>query len=311
MVRRIAALMITLSGYGVYTLAVALVLFWLLFPSATVRDWLQYRLQRAMPSLHWRISSLGLGLPGGLVITGLRAGRGSGDTDLLVIDRVTMVPDPVAMLRKRDVRLRLHMALAGGSLDAALVPARNLQKVALEQGRIRGVKLARLQGLQAELGRKFDGTLSGTFRGRLDLRHPEKGGGTADLRLEQGELTFRRPVLGLARLAYSRITTVLTLKDGMLSLEKGRLESKLLAGEFHGSVTLAGDPAASAIRLQGVVQPRPELFASVGDPTGAEMIRSRLGDGGLAFTVTGSLAAPGILFPGLSGLPLNPQQEGR
>ena len=52
--------------------------------------------------------------------------------------------------------------------------------------------------------------------------------------------------------------------------------------------------------FQGSLEPRPELFAGITDEMTAELIRSQLKEGHLAFTVRGSLREPGILFNGLS-----------
>ena len=131
--------------------------------------------------------------------------------------------------------------------------------------------------------------------------NPRQGRMQADLLLEQGELTFRRPVLGLDRLPFGRIGTSVVMDRGKVRLEKGRVESRLLRGDFHGSLVPGRDLAASAIRVQGTVRPRPELFVRLGSNTMSRLVRSRLKKGALAFTVSGTLAEPGILFPALAG----------
>lgn len=300
MVGRLAKITGMTLAYALYTLAVTAMLLWYLFPANTVRDWLRFRLHRATPGLEWRIGQLGLALPGRLVLSDVRISRGQGPKGtLLTLSRVSMGPDVMAMLHNRQVRGLLHVGLASGSVDAKLAP-RGAGRVEV-QGQVRGIRLEQLKGLQAGLGRKMRGTLSGTFHGRIDLDNPRQGRMQADLLLEQGELAFRRPVLGLDRLPFGRIGTSVVMDRGKVRLEKGRVESRLLRGDFHGSLVPGRDLAASAIRVQGTVRPRPELFARLGSNTMSRLVRSRLKKGALAFTVSGTLAEPGILFPALAG----------
>ncbi len=301
MVGRIVKIAGMLVGYALYTAAVAGLLLWYLFPADTVRDWLLFRLHRATPGLEWKIGSLGLALPGRLVLADVRVGsRQRPATELIRLDRVSLGPDGMAMLRERRVRALLHVTLAAGGLDATLErPDPGRLEV---QGRVRGVKLDGLKGVQARLGRRIDGTLSGTFGGGLVLADPLRIRGQADLLLEQGQLFFRKPVLGLDRLPFSRIGASLVLDRDRLKVEKGSVSSGLLSGDFHGIVTPGRDLADSGIRLQGAIRPRPELFARAGGgSTLSGLVRTRLREGALAFSVTGTLAEPGILFPALAG----------
>ena len=285
-------------AYALYAVAVTAVLLWYLFPATTVRQWLLFRLHRAVPALQCTIGELKLASPGRLVLRDVRLSSGQqAEKVLLTFGQVSLAPDGLAMLRERKVLGRLRLQLASGGIVSRLEPEGS-GKLHLE-GQVRGVRLEQLQGVQARLGRSFSGTLSGSFRGLLDLRDPRQSRIEANLVLEQGELTLKKPVLGLDRLPYGLIGSSVLLEKGRLRLDKGNVESRLLHGEFHGSVIPGRDMADSAILLKGVVRPRPELFARLGKGV-SRMVRSQLRKGALDFSITGSLAEPGILFPALA-----------
>ena len=300
MVGRIAKIAGMSLGYALYTAVVTAVLLWYLFPASTVRDWLRFRLHKAVPGVEWKIGSLGLALPGRLEMRNVRLNSSKQPkTELLALNRVALGPDIAGLIQERKMRGLVHLTLASGSIDSLL--SADVPGSLDVEGQVQDVRVEELQGVQAVLGRKISGTLSGTFRGRVDLQDPGKSMIRADLLLAQGELTFRKPVLGLDRLPFARLGTSLSTKRKQFRLEKGSVGSRLLQGEFHGTIIPGSDLAGSAIRVEGVVRPRPELFARLGSSRMVRFVRSRLRKGALAFSVSGSLAEPGILFPDLAG----------
>ncbi|MCW5198408.1 hypothetical protein VU06_01510, partial [Desulfobulbus sp. F3] len=117
----------------------------------------------------------------------------------------------------------------------------------------------------------------------------------------KGTVSLQAPVLGMKQLAFDTLRCTVKRHADTMQIEGGRLESKMLEAEFSGDLSLTEPAAASAVRLKGGLNPRPEFLASLGGgPVVANLLKSRLQGGSkLPFTVTGTLNEPGIVFTGL------------
>lgn len=111
-----------------------------------------------------------------------------------------------------------------------------------------------------------------------------------------------QPVFGLSQLEFSRMTAAVNLRDGVITLEQGAVESRMLAGEYSGTVSLARPPQMSEVKIEGFMEPRPELLGTIKDSATLALIRNQLKEDKLSFTISGTLFEPGITFQGASGV---------
>ena len=170
------------------------------------------------------------------------------------------------------------------------------------EGEAENLQLGGLTALWAMLDRTASGKLSGHYRFEGDWRDPAQGVFTAELRVAEGSLSLQQAVFGLAQLEFGEMTGSLELRERVLALTKGRVDSRLLAGEYNGTVTLANPLQISEMKIDGSLEPRPELLSNLRNQATVTLIKKQLRDNKLSFALSGTILEPGIQFRGASGV---------
>ncbi len=296
MIRRL----LSMTGYLLYTLLVLIILLWWKFPAGTVKTWLEQQLNSRSPGYVWKIESLKPVLPDHIRLTGIsvipvqRQKQQKQTMPLLHVEQLDLIPDPVRILSKSKL-IRYRMRLFSGTGEGRLVSSSNFHSVELN-GRFEKLQIKQMKALRTSLRRKLTGTVTGDFSWQGDLQQKGKTQISGRVVIVDGILPFRKPILGMTSLPYTKIETGCIYQGGKWLLKKGKLISTRLTATFSGRIDPAGTIASSGLQLNGVLTPRSELFSGNGRQQMAGMIRSFLKDGGLAFTVSGTAAEPGINF---------------
>ena len=289
-------------GYLLYTALVLVVMLWVLLPRQSIRLWLQGQLNTASPDLQWEIKEVNAALPGVLVATGLRLREtGTNGEEVLLIDELRVLPDFKSLLASRkDVTLRYQLRTLDGSLRGTAALLEGGSKLRCD-GEAQDLELGKLASLWNSLGRTVAGKLSGQYRFEGAWREPDQGSLTADLRAIDGGISLLQPVFGLEQLEFSQLAGSLQLQAGTMALSKGKFESRMLAGEFTGTLSLADTLALSQLKVDGSLEPRPELLGGLRDQAVVTMIKKQLRENKLSFALSGTVLEPGIQFRGVSG----------
>lgn len=291
-------------GYLVYTLMVLVVLLWVLFPAESLRLWLQARLKILYPALEWEIEAVQTALPFSLQISGIRISEKNDarESSLIKISEIELTPPLSGLLSLNNhipVMYKVKI-LDGTVLGRAGV---DRQKGSLRcSGSLKDIQLGRLDGVWKKLNRPVSGKLSGNFEYMGIVRNLLQGDLQADLTITEGDIGFMQPVLGMESLEFAQAKTKVSMKEAIITVEQGEVESRLFAGSYSGTITFFESLATSGVDVQGFFEPRPELFGRMQDQTTISLIRNQLQDGKLLYTVNGSLLEPGILFKGTSGV---------
>ncbi len=305
MVKIKAKRLFSIACYLAYTLVVLLFMLWFQFPATAVKARMETELNRLQPGLQWRIGSLGLRLPRDILVgdieiseTGKEGSKGSIDKPLLLLDALSLRPDVKAWRKTGTMATGYRLAALGGRIDGELTLAANHDRVQL-QGVFNGVDLNGLKKQFAPLERTMTGILSGHFKGSgsLGQARVEKAAGAVSLK--QGSLSLQEPVLGMDELVFSEITSDLKYENDVVRIEKGTMQAKLLAASFSGTLQSQVTLATAGIQVQGELELRPEFLTGIGNPVAIKLLKSRLKDGKLPFTINGTLQEPGIVFAGL------------
>jgi len=293
--------MMRMMGYLLYAVAALLFMLWLQFPAAAVKAKAESELNRLAPGLRWQIGSVGLALPADIRFSRITvSGEGEGGPPL-VIEFLSLRPDFAAWKKtgSRSALWRLRLLGGDGSGRLGLNQARSGLDYS---GELHGIQLdnAGLKKFLETFGRTLSGSLSASFSGRQDVRLGLFAELKGEVKVEKGAVSLQEPVLGMEQLTFDRLRGQVKSQGGTLLLEGGKLESKLLEADFSGSVRLAQPAASSSVRLKGGLSPRPEFLAKLGGgPLAASLLKSRLQEDRLPFTITGPLSEPGIVFSGL------------
>lgn len=291
---------LSVLGYGAYTLVVLVVLLWVLFPTESFRQFLEARLEQQ--NITWEIGTLRIAWPLSLVGTNIKVVEKGGKEVLVLVDELKVRPNIAGITRlAAEWPVSYRAGLLGGivSGDASLDPQSGTVKCS---GKINTVEIGAMEGFWRQFGRKGSGRLSGSFK--YDGKWPDLLAGNiqADLAIADGSLELLQPLFGQERLEFKRVTTDLVFRNRIATFEKGKIDSDLFAVEFAGTVTLADTISGSGLDINGSFEPRPELLASLKDPTALQLIKGQLRENKLTFTLSDTLQEPGILFKGGSGV---------
>ncbi|MGR0480029.1 MAG: type II secretion system protein GspN [Candidatus Electronema sp. V4] len=293
--------MMRMLGYLLYAVAALLFMLWLQFPAAAVKAKAESELNRLAPGLRWQIGSVGLALPADLRFSQITISGEEKSGQPLIIESLSLRPDFAAWRKNGSWSAFWRLRLLGGSGDGRL--GLNKARSGLDySGELRAVSLEHpgLKPLLEDFGRTLSGSFSASFSGSQDVRLGLFAELKGEVRIEKGAVSLQEPVLGMEQLAFDQLRGKIKSQGGTLLLQDGKLESKLLAADFSGDLRLTQPAASSPVRLKGGLNPRPELLASLGGgPIAASLLKSRLQNGKLPFTITGPLNAPGIVFSGL------------
>ena len=84
---------LSVLGYGAYTLAILVVLLWVLFPTESFRVWLEAKLDKQGSSVAWEIGDLRIGWPLSVVGMDIKVVKRGSKTPLVIVDELKMRPD--------------------------------------------------------------------------------------------------------------------------------------------------------------------------------------------------------------------------
>lgn len=299
-------------GAGVLVLGLLIFFAWLLFPRDFVRQMPEKALNQALPQWHWQVGAVQYEPPLALQLAQLEARprHVSPQAALPIqIDRLTLQPDWLYLLRRQEWRGIFTAGLAGGTIDGelSLLTDKGQQSLALA-AEIDALNLAALPWLKQMLDREVQGRLSGKGEARLDVRSgmpADVQARFASFEVAAGVIPLRNPVLGHGQLPFSRLSLELEQQGQNLILKNGMLDSPLGKGEFAGQVRLARPMASSSISVRGVLQASPELFSHVRDQQELQALRLQAARGPLAVSLSGSLNDPALAFE-REAMPVNP-----
>jgi len=283
-------------GYLLYTLALLVLLLWLLFPKETCRRLLVQYINNAYPLLSWQVQSMTLRIPEGLILKGIE-GYEPGDTKkpLVGVDSLTLRPDIAGTVQTKHLQAVYRMVLAKGVI-AGIVQMDGWGKGLHIDGSVQGLQLAECAILARQLEREVQGTVSATFAGRLSSLPEGIPEMEAKLSVTQGRLGLKRPILNHAVLPFSLAEVTLHGRGETVQLEQGKVDSELFTGQFSGEIKTFLDPAASQLDIRGTMQPRPAFFKGVDNASLLKVIRTQLKEGTVPFRVSGDVYNPGIHF---------------
>ena len=285
-------------GYLLFTLAALGLCLWLLFPKDGVHRLLVRSLNAALPEAQWRVGSVAFAFPLAVRLERIEGyARDDDAKPLLLIDQLTVAPDMGEAVRAQRLKAAYSLALAKGTVVGTLSMQDRKSGLRVD-GTLQGVQLPDLAALTRPLQRDVQGVLAGSFDGVLRFTPSVSVKElNAKVRVENGRLALKQPVLGNTVLPFAQVSATLALKGQQLQLTEGMVDSKLFAGAFTGEVRLRKDFPASALAVKGNLQPRPELFKGVaGKAAALQAVRMQFKDRPLPFRLSGDLRAPAIHF---------------
>jgi type II secretion system protein N len=289
-------------GYLLYAIGLVVLLLWLLFPKETMRRHLVESLNQVYPDSRWQVEAVTLDFPAGLTLRAIECfEKGEEKKPLLLINSLTMRVNFAESLRTGRLHVEYRMVTGKGSV-AGLARMNDGQEGLDIEGTIQDVKLTDFPQLSRQLGRILRGSVSGTFSGTVLPAQGEVSDLEARLKVENGRLGLKRPILSHKEFPFSQGTVILHGRGARLQLEQGMLQSELFDAQFSGMMTVNRDPALCQLDLEGFMQPKTKIFQGLNNTVALQAFLVELKDNSLPFRIIGDLSNPGIHYKGFSML---------
>ncbi len=287
-------------GYLLYTMVVLLLMLWLQFPEAAVKAKAEAELNQLLPAFSWRIGGISLMLPADLRFSQISIKEKGRKEPLFTVESISLRPDLAGWQKTGKWSVRYTVRLLDGSISGNLGLTKDKKNLQYS-GEVSGLRLDSpgLKKVLAAYNRKISGNLSASFAGRQDRQQGLFAVLEGNVTVSKGVVSLQEPVLGMEELAFEAIRSKVSKQAGTLRLQDGKLESKLLAAEFVGSLRLTEPVSLSPVQLRGAVLPRPEFLASLGSPMAVNMLKQQIRQDKMPFTLNGTVQEPGIRFNGL------------
>lgn len=276
--------------YIAFSIVMAVVFLYLLFPSDSLRAYIETQIQQNAPEVTVEIGQVSAAFPPGLNLANI----------LCEYQEIPLVTASLATVRPALMKLLGSEKVAHFNVDTSegRIYGRGSLKTDKQMqmsvdADIEQIALQEIAGLRAI----SDYIISGLLDGKVSYQAtPGRGGsGNADLMLSDAKLELINPVFGLENFSFSSIEAQLNLSPRRLQLRRCNLKGNEVDGNISGSVMLRNPMGQSRLNLSGVLRPHAEFMAKLQTTVPVALLGGKnLGQKGLPFRITGTIDNPGF-----------------
>jgi len=274
-----------------YIICAALIFFYILFPSETVKEYLADQVSQVHPGLAVEISRLKPSFPPGLTLYDVSVSH-LGQT-LAEMDNLKISPDILSLFLS-TTRLSFSANGYGGTLTGQVDISKNSANREMTiDADLAGIQVKQLQALSALTTHKITGYLDGSLT--FKTKAPQQGL-SGDLVLTDGQIEFSPPLLNQNMLSFNTIEAELMLNNRSLTINRCQIEGNQLVAHISGSIKFSSRSAGKILDLSGTVNPHETLLARLGKNL-PQLLAGRNSDTqGFPFRITGTLDSPEYSF---------------
>lgn len=278
-------------SWALYIICAALIFFYYLFPSDTVKEYMAGQIRRIHPSLTVTIGRVKLAFPPGLMlyeITVYHAGRIIGE-----LENLKIAPNILSLFFDTT-----HLSFTGTSYGGRVkggvdITDKSPGREIMVDADLIGIQVDRLEILQTMLSHKISGNLDGTLTLKTNMPREIIAG---DLTLTEGRIEFSPPVMNQNVLTFNTIDADVVLDGPSLIINHCVVEGNDLDADIAGSITLAGRGYQKILDLSGTVQPHDALLARLSDRLVDFLSDNNLENREFPFKIKGPMESPQYSF---------------
>jgi type II secretion system protein N len=270
-----------------YIICAALIFFYVLFPSDTVKQYLADQVRQVYPGLAVEIGRVKPGFPPGLKLYDISVYHLG--QPLAEMENLKISPDILSLFLS-TTRLSFRGNGYGGTLKGQVDISKNSAKKEMTIGvDLAGIQVKQLEALSAITTHKISGNLDGTltFKTKAPLQ-----GVSGKVILTDGQIEFSPPVLNQNMLSFSTIEAELMLNNRSLTINRCQIEGDQLGAQISGSVKFSGRSARKILDLSGTVNPQAALLAKLGKNIPQLFAGVNSDKRGFPFKITGTMDSP-------------------
>ncbi len=281
-------------AYTLYAVVLTLVLLYLLFPSQQVKDFLQAKAENSRFPLHISIGEVFPSLAFGLYLRGVEVSPKMAPNKILLrADRLFVRPGVWTFLQGA-FKFCFDGLVNDGSLEGCIrFDEDDLEGSFSTSATLRDIRVGKFEELENLMGRRIEGSLEGSLSYDGEIESLTEGAGAADLRLFDGRIELRQPILSFDVIEFSEVSIRLTLKNRKIKLTHVELKGPNIYGTLSGTISMRREFLDSNLDLKGTVDPSEGFFeGSEGASVSVPLLAQKLGGGPVSFAIRGTFKKP-------------------
>ena len=280
-------------GYFIYVVLVTGFLLYVLFPAATVEEFINNSVRKVNPGLTFNAGRIGPWIPAGLRFFEPRIyAEGKSQSPIFRAESIFAGPK-VLKLFQGEQQFQLDGRAYSGKMNGWLkLPGKNKELLAGEIS-FENFDLAAHEILAKEFKYRITGRAGGNITFKDNQGSDEDISGKAVLRLSQGQLKFQEAIFGIGSVDLQSVELELELNNRQVDLVKAALSGSEIKGSVSGSIQLQKDIMQSSLNLRGTLEPLAEFYKN--NPGIRELLKNmkkRVKRGQYSFAITGTLGDP-------------------
>ena len=280
-------------GYFVYIVLVTGFLLYVLFPAATVEEFIDNSVSRVNPELSFKAGQIKPWLPVGVRLVEAKIFSGDNGQSPLFRAESFYVGPQIVELFKGESRFQLDGQAYTGEIHGWLGLADENKKSLAGEINFKNFDLASHELLANKFDYKIIGSAAGNITFSGNAANIDDLNGKVVLRLSNGQLQFQEAIFGIASIDMKSVEFELALNNRQVNIVKAELGGAEIKGSLSGSIQLQKDIMQSSLNLKGTLEPLAEFYKN--NPSIRELLKNmkkRVKRGQYFFAITGTLDAP-------------------
>jgi len=281
-------------GYVLYGIILLPVFLYILFPSDTLKDFIQASVQAGNPGISIDLKKASPSLPFGLKLKGVDCRISEFPEETAFMAEVIIVRPKLWSLLGKDHGYGFYCEAYEGTITGLVNVKENGQSQLLSlSAEFEDIHIKADSRLPAIIKDSLKGILNGdvTFKGE-GLSDPN-GTGNASLTLSGGAVDFSIPFLNIDVIDLKEAIIKAELKDRTLNITDANIRGDEFLGRASGTISLKDSLNKSRLNLKLSIEPTAAFLQDSDNTDGTALVSKQvLTKGDLQLTITGTLEKP-------------------
>ncbi|OGP57449.1 MAG: type II secretion system protein GspN [Deltaproteobacteria bacterium RBG_13_49_15] len=246
--------------YALFTSVMTALFLYYLFPSETIRQYIEFRLPQVKPNFSISINKMRPSFPIGVLALDT-ALKYSGNP-FFSLTKIKLLPNLFSLFRKKTV-YRIQASAYDGSINGIVDVGRESSKKTISASAIlNGIAIGKMAGVIPTSGRNISGVLNGQLLYQYDAKEQEAL--TASLSAADFKADIDSPWFAIKSLTFKTIEADLKVQNQTLLIRQCVLKGPYVDGRISGSVFFNKEIGKSVLNLNGKAKPHHLLLAEMG-----------------------------------------------
>jgi type II secretion system protein N len=228
-----------IAGYTLFALTALIAFLYLRFPSEEMARYFVSSLSAAHPQAVLQLGAVKPTFPPGLKLEKVVLRSSDNPAAAFQADAMTVRPEYLSLLTGHDILL-ITANSCGGTLKGRFDNHQflSLQKPVNAKVDLDGLNIEKSVYIKEQLGRQISGKMKGILSFSGSPQDALNGTGMFEFTLINGSYPLQENIMGLDRIDFKKVDAQLSLKNGILTINRLKLAGDRISGSLSGDITL-------------------------------------------------------------------------